>query len=97
MEPRHALQHVRELRSRIGFLRPMRPDGPTYKLWLGDVVEAANAIWGAGSPETARIADALRANPAREGDEAGRRYLRRLESLDEVLAEYERQLGGQQT
>ena len=90
MEPTHALQHVRDLRARIGFLRPMRADSPPYKLWLGDIVELANTCWGAGSPELEQVAAALR--PVRAGpanDDAAHRYLARLSRLDGVLAAYE--------
>jgi hypothetical protein len=95
MDRGHALQHVRDLRARVRVLRPMRPESPAYKLWLGDVVELANAVWGVGAPEVERIAAALRSKPPAEVlADPGRAYLRRLDLLDSVLAEYERVLGG---
>jgi len=70
----------------------MHPDGPGYKLWLGDVVEFARTVWGPGSAQLAGIAGILRAPPA-VGDEDGAfGYLRRLQRLDDLLAGYEREL-----
>lgn len=93
MDRAHALLHLRELRSRVALLRPMRADGPSYKLWLGDVVEFANTVWGAGSDEVSRIAAVLREELAGAGEMSERRYLRRLERLDGVLAEIEGEFG----
>jgi len=70
----------------------MQPDGPGYRLWLGDVVEFAQAVWGPGSAQLAGIAGVLRGSPA-PGDESGAfGYLQRLQRLDDLLAGYEREL-----
>jgi hypothetical protein len=83
----HALQHLHELRAHIAFLRPMQAGSPAYKLWLGDLVEFVQALWGPGSPQLAQIADQLRGGSVESGSLT---YLRRLQGLDRLLEEYER-------
>jgi hypothetical protein len=89
----HALQHLRELRGRVTFLRAMRPDSQSYKLWLGDAAELANSVWGIGTAQPLQLADAIRQGPEEQSEEdMSRRYLRRLSRIDAVLADWERQL-----
>jgi hypothetical protein len=97
----HALQHLYELRARVTFLRAMRPDSQSYKLWIGDIAEFANTVWGTGAAQLQQLASALRQRP--DEDDAGEvaRYLRRLNRVDAVLADFERQIaapapGGQE-
>jgi hypothetical protein len=84
---------VRALKEQIALLRPMQVDSPTYKLWLGDLVEVVQAVWGSGSAEMAGIVAALREYPTLP-DLVGAelRYIARLNRLHEVLSGYERGL-----
>jgi hypothetical protein len=67
----------------------MQPWASAYKLWLGDVVEFVQVAWGSGSPELVRIADLLRGTRPEPDDG---QYLQRLRQLDDLLAEFEREL-----
>jgi hypothetical protein len=92
----HALQHLHELQERVAFLRALRPESPTYKLWIGDIAEFANTVWGMGSVQSLRLAAALKrpaVGPSTE-DAATRNYLERLEQINAVLAEYQQELNG---
>jgi hypothetical protein len=82
---------VHDLRAGVESLRPLRPDGPRYKLWLGDVVELVQTIWGPGSLQLSEVAAAVR-GPVAPDDAAALRYLKRLQRLDRVLEDLERQL-----
>jgi hypothetical protein len=84
------LQHLYELRARVAFLRAMRPENQSYQLWIGDVAEFANTVWGAGTSQLEQLAAAIRQQTA--GGDAARHYLERLSRVDAVLADYERQL-----
>ena len=88
---RHAIEHVRGLRGRVAFLRPLRPNNPNYLLWIGDIAELANTVWGTGAPEPLWLAEALRGGAERQATDE-ERYLARLQAIDAVLAAYEREL-----
>ncbi|MGI8549696.1 MAG: hypothetical protein ACR2PL_02700 [Dehalococcoidia bacterium] len=96
MEAQHLRSHLYQLRQRVAFLRSLRPDSPSYHLWLGDVVELVNTVWGSGSPQMQQITAALTqrdSGPILNGGFTGERaYVRRVDSLDAVLAGYERDL-----
>lgn len=84
-----ALQQAETLRDQVALLRPMQIDSPTYKLWLGDVVELVEGVWGNRSPEMARIVAALRENPTLPAEAgAEMRFLARLNRLHVALTEY---------
>jgi hypothetical protein len=71
----------------------MRPGNGTYLMWMGDVVELANTIWGTGSEQTSRLAVALRDAAAAGDDEATvQAYISRLRHLDQILLEFEQDL-----
>ena len=91
MDEQHLLRHLHDLRARVAFLRPLRPDNLSYKLWLGDLVELVNTVWGKSSPQMARISDVLRRAPNDAGESLGeQRYRGRLNELDAILAAFER-------
>lgn len=94
MQSPHTIRQVRELRSRIVFLRALRPDNPSYRLWIGDIAELANTVWGIGAAEPLQLAAALHSSPD-EAAGAGQEdlyYLERLGRIDAVLESYERVL-----
>jgi hypothetical protein len=83
------------MRARINYLRALKPDNPSYKLWLGDVVELANVQWGVQSAQMQQLREAIgsgRRTPDGE-DDATRRYLERLDTLAAVLDGWLRGLG----
>jgi hypothetical protein len=88
----HALQHVRELRNQLAFLRALRPNNPSYLLWIGDIAELANTVWGSGAPQPLRLAEALRGSAVEESVTPEEQYLARLQAIDAVLAHYEEEL-----
>ena len=88
----HALQHVRELRNQLAFLRALRPNSPSYLLWIGDIAELANTVWGSGAPQLLRLAEALRGSAVEEPATPEEQYLARLQAIDAVLAHYEEEL-----
>ena len=51
VDPLHARQHIAELRQTLDWLRPLPPAGPRYKVWLGDLIEVARAVFGPESVE----------------------------------------------
>ena len=56
MDPLHLRRHLDDLRGRIAFLRAMLPDNPSYRLWLGDVIEVAHAaVQAVGVPDEQRV------------------------------------------
>lgn len=87
MDQRHLRSHLDDLRARIGFLRAMQPDNPSYRLWLGDVIELVNLQWGVDSPQMAALRGALSGATGRSADGEAQReaYLARLSALDGVL------------
>ncbi len=96
VDPRQLRGQIEALRKQVPFLLALLPDGPRYKLWLGDVVELAQATWGMGSPRLAQVRAVLtragRLGPEETEDERREAYLRRLNDLDTVLAAWERAL-----
>jgi hypothetical protein len=96
-DPRHLRDHLADLRGRIAFLRPLQPDNPSYKLWLGDVVEVVNLQWGVDSVQMARLRAAIgrggRHPDAESDDERTAQYLARLSDLEAVLESFERGAG----
>ncbi len=96
-DPRHLRDHLAELRGRIAFLRTMQPDSPSYKLWLGDVVELVNVQWGVESVQMAELRAALgrggRHPEAESNEERTAQYLARLNDLEAVLYSFERAAG----
>lgn len=93
MDASHARRHLADLQQRIVFLRSLTPDSPSYKLWLGDVVELINAVWGPQSTQMAGMAQALRPqSPATSGrsvpEASELAYVRRLNALDALLSAY---------
>jgi hypothetical protein len=92
-EPEHLRHHLNELRRTLRWLRSLTPDGPRYKLWLGDMVEFARVAFGADSEEVARVRGVLLDRP-RVPDDADdavqvQEYLSRLDAFAEVLAGFE--------
>jgi hypothetical protein len=92
----HLRHHLNELRSTLRWLRSLTPDGPRYKLWLGDLVEFTRVAFGPDSAEMARVRGALLDRPRvpPDADEATRvrGYLDRLDTFAEVLAAFESRL-----
>jgi len=93
IDPGHLRHHLNELRSTLRWLRSLRPDGPRYKLWLGDVVEFTRVAFGADSEEAARVRGVLlergRLPDDAEEMERVRDYLWRLDAFADVLAQFE--------
>jgi hypothetical protein len=88
-----AVQQIRALKEQAALLRPMQVDNPTYKLWLGDIVELVQAVWGSDAPQLEEIVAALREHPTLPKEEgATLRYIARLDRLHRVLMECERDL-----
>ncbi|MGH2584213.1 MAG: hypothetical protein ACRDJE_04805 [Dehalococcoidia bacterium] len=94
MDSRHLHQHLRELIEREPFLRSLRPDTERYKLWLGDIVELVNVVYGADSAEMSELRAAIggRVRLPAEATEAERQrdYVERIDMLVAVLRGYER-------
>lgn len=96
MEQRHLLQHLHELRGRVAFLRSLRPDNASYKLWLGDVVELTITVWGSNSSQIGEISGALRGSKNRDVERnPEQRYLNRLHRLDAILSGFEQIAGSE--
>ena len=96
MDPDHLRRHLEALRARVAFLRPLRPENPSYKLWLGDIIELVTTVWGVSSPQMAPIVALLQpaavsAIAACAGG-AEHSYRARLDGLDAILAGYEREI-----
>lgn len=93
IDPGHLHHHLNELRSTLRWLRSLTPDGPRYKLWLGDMVEFTRAAFGVDSEEAARVRDVLvrRERVPEDAEEAARvrDYLSRLDAFADVLASFE--------
>ena len=96
MNTHHLRHQLNDLRSTLRSLRTLTPDGPRYKLWLGDLVEFANAAFGPNSPQMARIREVLTGSQRLppEADQVTRLqdYLARLDAFGAILAEFQRQL-----
>ena len=96
MDSTHLRRHLEDLSARVELLRPMRPDNPSYKLWLGDVVELVNVQWGVQSQQMGQLRAAIGRGgrlPEPEGDaDAERAYVRRLNDVDAVLQSFVRSL-----
>jgi hypothetical protein len=94
VDSKHLRGHLADLRGRIEFLRAMQPDSPTYKLWLGDVIELVNVQWGVQSPQMMQLRAAIgrggRQPEPESADEQVRGYLQRLADLAAVLESFER-------
>jgi hypothetical protein len=88
-EASHLRHHLNELRGTLRWLRSLAPDGPRYKLWLGDLVEFTRVAFGADSPQAARVREVLVGRPRlpADADEAARTrdYLDRLDAFRDVL------------
>lgn len=97
MDPRHLRRHLAELRDRIAFLRALQPDNPSYRLWLGDVIELVNLQWGLQSRQMLQLRAAIgrggRQPEAETAEERVRAYLARLEDLAAVLESFIRGVG----
>jgi len=94
MDARHLRSHLGDLRERIGFLRPLQPDNPSYRLWLGDVIELVNVQWGVQSRQMLQLRAAIGRGgrqPEAESDaERGAAYRQRLSDLEAVLDSFVR-------
>jgi len=94
MDAGHLRQHLRELIERGPFVRSLRPDTERYKLWLGDIVELVNVVYGVDSAEMGELRAAIggRARLSAEATEAERQrdYVERVDALAAVLRGYER-------
>jgi hypothetical protein len=94
MDPQHLRRHLQDLRERISFLRPLQPDSPSYRLWLGDVIELVNVQWGLQSRQMLQLRAAIgrggRQPEAESHEERVRAYLARLDDLDAVLESFVR-------
>jgi hypothetical protein len=97
MDSRHLRSHLADLRERIAFLRALQPDNPSYRLWLGDVIELVNVQWGLQSRQMLQLRAAIgrggRQPDAETPDERVRAYLSRLEDMDAVLESFIRSAG----
>jgi hypothetical protein len=96
MDPKHLRGHLEDLKGRISFLRPLQPDNPSYKMWLGDVIELVNVQWGLQSTQMLQLRAAIgRGGRRPEGTtpaEQGHAYLARLDDIDAVLDSFIRGL-----
>jgi hypothetical protein len=96
VDPDHLRHHLNELRSTLRWLRSLTPDGPRYKLWLGDLVEFTRVAFGVDSEEAARVRDVLlgRERLPEDAEEAVRvrDYLARLDAFADALTAFESRL-----
>jgi hypothetical protein len=92
MDPKHLRGHLDDLKGRIAFLRGLQPDSPSYRMWLGDVIELVNVQWGLQSREMLQLRGAIgRGGRQPEGttpEERTRAYLARLDDLEAVLESF---------
>jgi len=97
MDPRHLRSHIEDLRGRIAFLRALQPDNPSYRLWLGDVIELVNVQWGLQSRQMLQLRAAIgRGGRHPEGatpEERAQAYRQRLDDVDIVLERFVRSIG----
>ncbi len=96
MDPKHLRGHLEDLKGRIGFLRPLQPDNPSYKMWLGDVIELVNVQWGLQSTQMLQLRAAIgRSGRRPEGTTMAdhiQSYQGRLDDIDAVLESFIRGL-----
>jgi hypothetical protein len=89
LDAAHLRGQLQDLRERIAFLRALEPDSPTYKLWLGDVIEVVNLQYGLHSRQMLQLRAAIgrvgRQPAAISEDERREAYLQRLADLGLVL------------
>lgn len=95
---RHLRGQLNELRAALAWLRTLTPDGPRYKLWLGDLVEFVHAAFGPASAQMLQVREVLTGTPRLPTD-AGEQvqtldYLARLDRFAAVLVGFERDLPG---
>ena len=96
MDYRQARAQLSEFRTSLNWMRTLTPDGPRYRLWLGDFVEFTRETFGLDSEQMARVRDILtaepRAEPATDETTRVRRYLARLDRFEAVVNGFERAL-----
>jgi len=93
MDPQHARRHLDELHATAAWLRTATPDGPRYKLWLGDLVEFTRVAFGLDSPQMARVREVLtgsRLPPDAGETDRVRDYLARLDRLTALIDDFAR-------
>jgi hypothetical protein len=77
-------------------MRTLTPDGPRYRLWLGDFVEFTRDTFGLESEQMARVRDLLtsspRSDPAAEEMSRVHHYLARLDRFEAIVNSFERAL-----
>ncbi len=97
LDARHLRRHLEDLIGRIAFLRPLQPDNPSYRLWLGDVIELVNVQWGVGSVQMQQLRAAIgrggRQPQGESREERERAYRARLDDLEAVLTNFLRTIG----
>ncbi len=97
MDTAHLRRHLDELAKTLAWMRTLTPDGPRYKLWLGDLVEFTRDAFGSTSAQMAQIRAVLTGDLRplpEEADETARTrtYLARLDAFDAILVDLERRL-----
>ncbi|HLZ69461.1 MAG TPA: hypothetical protein VKV26_06055 [Dehalococcoidia bacterium] len=94
LDARHLRRHLEDLIGRIAFLRPLLPDNPSYRLWLGDVIELVNVQWGVHSRQMAQLRAAIgrggRHPDGETAEEQARAYRQRLTDIEAVLSSFVR-------
>lgn len=94
LDAAHLRRHLQDLRERIVYLRALEPDSPTYKLWLGDMIEVVNHQYGLQSRQMLQLRAAIGRvgrQPEAVSNEARRdAYLQRLADFDLVLDSFVR-------
>lgn len=96
MNAHHQRHKLNELRRELMSLRPLAPDGPRYKLWLGDLVEFVHAAFGPATPQMAQVRAILTggARPPADADEITRTraYVARLDAFAALLDAFQRSI-----
>ncbi len=94
IDARHLRRHLDDLIGRIAFLRPLQPDNPSYRLWLGDVIEVVNLQWGVQSRQMLQLRAAIgRGGRQPDGETPEERasvYRERLDDIEAVLGSFVR-------
>lgn len=97
LDARHLRRHLDDLIGRIAFLRPLQPDNPSYRLWLGDVIELVNVQWGVGSVQMQQLRAAIgrggRQPRAESPAERAGAYRACLDDIEAVLTSFARTIG----
>ena len=92
----HLRRHLQGLGNMLHFLRTLPPEGPRYKLWLGDLVQFVNDAFGPRSQQMAEVRAILTAGERLppDADETLRRqaYVARLDRFGRLLASFQRHL-----